>query len=81
MRKSAVEKCLKEIDLGLLPELFVDGDHTIEAGMKALSALTAMRDRPSARALFKRHDGHRRNASGIRPFSQYSARLVGHRVR
>jgi hypothetical protein len=36
---------------------------------------------PLGRALFKRHDGHRRSASGIRPFSQYSARLVGHRVR
>jgi DNA-binding LacI/PurR family transcriptional regulator len=48
MRKSAVEKCLKEIDLELRPELFVDGDHTIEAGIKALSALTAMPDRPSA---------------------------------
>jgi LacI family transcriptional regulator, galactose operon repressor len=47
-RKSAVEKCLKEIDLELLPELFVDGDHTIEAGIKALSALIARRDRPSA---------------------------------
>jgi len=48
MRKSAVEKCLKEIDLELRPELFVDGDHTIEAGIKALSALIARRDRPSA---------------------------------
>ena len=48
MRKFAVEKCLKEIDLGLPPELFVDGDHTIEAGIKALSLLTALRDRPSA---------------------------------
>jgi LacI family transcriptional regulator len=48
IRKSAVEKCMKEIGLELLPELFVDGDHTIEAGMKALSALAAMPDRPSA---------------------------------
>jgi LacI family transcriptional regulator len=47
-RKSAVEKCLKEIDLRLLPELFVAGDHTIEAGIKALSVLTAMPDPPSA---------------------------------
>ena len=48
IRRSAVEKCMKEIGLELRPELFVDGDHTIEAGMKALSALAAMRDRPSA---------------------------------
>ena len=48
IRKSAVEKCMKEIGLELLPELFVDGDHTIETGMKALSALAAMPDRPSA---------------------------------
>ena len=48
IRRSAVEKCMKEIGLELLQELFVDGDHTIEAGMKALSALAAMPDRPSA---------------------------------
>ncbi len=48
IRRSAVEKCMKEIGLELLPELFVDGDHTIEAGMKALCALAAMPDRPSA---------------------------------
>ena len=48
IRRSAVEKCMEEIGLELLPELFVDGDHSIEAGMKALSALAAMPDRPSA---------------------------------
>ncbi len=48
IRRSAVEQCMKEIGLELLQELFVDGDHTIEAGMKALSALAAMPDRPSA---------------------------------
>ncbi len=48
IRRSAVEKCMQEIGLELLPELFVDGDHTIEVGMKALSALAAMPDRPSA---------------------------------
>jgi LacI family transcriptional regulator len=47
-RKSAVEKCMKEIDLELLPELFVDGEHTIEAGIKALFSLTSMPDPPSA---------------------------------
>ena len=39
---------MEEIGLELRPELFVDGDHSIEAGMKALSALAAMPDRPSA---------------------------------
>jgi DNA-binding LacI/PurR family transcriptional regulator len=48
MRKFAVQKCMREIGLELLPEFFVDGDHTIEAGMKALSDLAAMPDRPSA---------------------------------
>ena len=48
IRRSAVEKCMEEIGLELRPELFVDGDHTIEAGMKALSTLAAMPDRPSA---------------------------------
>ncbi|MGA3106564.1 MAG: LacI family DNA-binding transcriptional regulator [Terriglobales bacterium] len=48
MRKSAVEKCMKEIDLRLFPELFIDGDHTIEAGRGALSVLNAMPDPPSA---------------------------------
>jgi DNA-binding LacI/PurR family transcriptional regulator len=48
MRRSAVEKCMQEIGLELLPKLFVDGDHSIEAGMKALCALAAMPDRPSA---------------------------------
>jgi LacI family transcriptional regulator len=48
MRKVAVQQCMKEIDLELLPELFVGGDHTIDAGLKALSILATMRDRPSA---------------------------------
>jgi DNA-binding LacI/PurR family transcriptional regulator len=48
IRKSAIEKCMNEIGLELRPELFVDGDHSIEAGMKGLSFLAAMPDRPSA---------------------------------
>jgi len=48
MRKFAVQQCMKEIDLELLPELLVGGDHTIDAGVKALSILATMRDRPSA---------------------------------
>jgi len=47
-RKSAVKKCMEEIGLEHPPELFVDGDHTIEAGMHALSALVAIPDSPSA---------------------------------
>jgi len=47
-RKSAVKKCMEEIGLEHLPELFVDGDHTIEAGMSALSALAAIPESPSA---------------------------------
>jgi DNA-binding LacI/PurR family transcriptional regulator len=48
IRRSAIEKCMEEIGLELRAELFVDGDHSIEAGMKALPALAAMPDRPSA---------------------------------
>jgi LacI family transcriptional regulator len=48
IRRSAVEKCMNEVGLELRPKLFVDGDHSIEAGMKALSALAAMPDHPSA---------------------------------
>jgi LacI family transcriptional regulator len=48
MRKFAVQKCMKEIGLELLPELFVEGDHTIDAGLKALSVLATRRDRPTA---------------------------------
>ena len=48
MRKFAVQKCMKEIGLELLPELFVDGDHTIDAGLKALSVLATRRDRSTA---------------------------------
>jgi LacI family transcriptional regulator, galactose operon repressor len=48
IRRSAIEKCMEEIGLELRSELFVDGDHSIEAGIKALSALAAMPDRPSA---------------------------------
>jgi LacI family transcriptional regulator len=39
---------MQEIGLEHLPELFVDGDHTIEAGMSTLSALAAIPDSPSA---------------------------------
>jgi LacI family transcriptional regulator len=39
---------MKQIDLEISPRLLVEGDHTMEAGMKAMSALAALPDRPSA---------------------------------
>jgi LacI family transcriptional regulator len=48
MRKAAVQKCLNEIGLELFPELFVDGDHTTDAGVKALTSLVARQGRASA---------------------------------
>lgn len=48
MRKSAFQQCMKEINLEIPPYLFVEGDHTMEAGMNAMSALAALPDRPSA---------------------------------
>ena len=81
MRKSAVEKCLKEIDLGASSGTVRRwGSHDRSRYKGSVRSHCQARS-PLGRALFKRHDGHRRNASGIRPFSQYSARLVGHRVR
>jgi LacI family transcriptional regulator len=47
-RKLAVQECMKEIELEIPPELLVEGDHTLEAGLKALSLLAALPDRPSA---------------------------------
>jgi LacI family transcriptional regulator len=47
-RTIAFQKCMKEIDLEIPRQLLVEGDHTLEAGMKALSVLAALPDRPSA---------------------------------
>lgn len=47
-RKGAFQECMKEIGLQTSPMLLLEGDHTIEAGIKALSALAALPDRPSA---------------------------------
>jgi len=47
-RKIAFQECMKEIGLEIPPPLLVEGDHTLEAGMKALCVLAALRDRPSA---------------------------------
>lgn len=48
MRKTAFQECMKEIGLPTPPELLAEGDHTMEAGMRALSALASLPDRPSA---------------------------------
>ncbi len=47
-RKVAFQECMREIDLAISPNLLVDGDHTVEAGMKSMSLLMSLRDRPSA---------------------------------
>jgi len=48
MRQHAFERCMNEIGLETPRELFVEGDHTMEAGMRALSALASSPIRPSA---------------------------------
>jgi DNA-binding LacI/PurR family transcriptional regulator len=48
LRKIAFQECMKEIGLEIPPQLLVGGDHTMAAGMKAMSALSALPDRPSA---------------------------------
>lgn len=48
MRKAAFHECITEIGLRTIPELLFAGDHTMEGGMKAMSALGALPDRPSA---------------------------------
>jgi LacI family transcriptional regulator len=47
-RKIAFQECMKEIGLEMPPQLLVEGDHTPEAGMKAVSVLTDLLDPPSA---------------------------------
>ncbi|MGA8309119.1 MAG: LacI family DNA-binding transcriptional regulator [Terriglobales bacterium] len=47
-RRIASQECMKEIGLEIPSQLLVEGDHTLEAGMKALSVLAALPDRPSA---------------------------------
>ena len=47
-RKIAFEKCMNEIRLETHPKLLVQGDHTMEAGMKAMSALAALPNRPTS---------------------------------
>jgi LacI family transcriptional regulator len=47
-RKEAFEESMQEIGLEIEPELIVEGDHTMEGGMKALIKLASMRPRPTA---------------------------------
>jgi LacI family transcriptional regulator len=47
-RKAAFLECMREIGLPISPQLLIDGDHTMAAGMTAISALVALPDRPSA---------------------------------
>lgn len=47
-RKTAFEESMKEIGLTIEPELIVEGDHTMEGGMRALVKLAAMCPRPTA---------------------------------
>ena len=47
-RKVAFQECMTEIALKVSPEFLIEGDHTMEAGMRAMSALAAAPIRPSA---------------------------------
>jgi len=47
-RKVAFQECMTEIELKVSPEFLIEGDHTMEAGMRAMSALAAAPVRPSA---------------------------------
>ena len=48
MRRIAFQGCVSEIGLSTRREWFLDGDHTMEAGIRAMSALSRMQPRPSA---------------------------------
>ena len=47
-RKNAFVRSMEEIGLGPDPDLTIEGDHTLEGGMKALAALLRGRIRPTA---------------------------------
>lgn len=47
-RQNAFETSVKEIGIKIDRELIVEGDHTIEGGMKAMSKLLAVKHRPTA---------------------------------
>ncbi len=48
IRKVSFQECMKEIGLDVSRQLLIEGDHTMEGGMKALSAMAALPDQPSA---------------------------------
>ena len=47
-RKAAFQECMNEIGLTVFPEMVIEGDHTMEAGIRAMSALAAGPVPPSA---------------------------------
>ena len=47
-RKVAFQECATEIELKVSPEFLIEGDHTMEAGMRAMSTLAAAPIPPSA---------------------------------
>lgn len=47
-RKNAFEDALREIGMHVDPQLVIDGDHTLEGGMRAFRALLEKRLRPTA---------------------------------
>jgi len=47
-RRIAFQECIDEIGLRVSPEFLIEGDHTMEAGTKAMAALAAGSVRPSA---------------------------------
>lgn len=47
-RKDAFKTSMSEIGLEISPELIVEGDHTMEGGMRALGKLMRQRHRPTA---------------------------------
>jgi LacI family transcriptional regulator, galactose operon repressor len=47
-RKAAFEAAMQEIGMEGSSQVIVEGDHTMEGGMQALTKLVALRDRPTA---------------------------------
>ncbi len=47
-RKDAFEESVREIGMRVEPELVIEGDHTVEGGMKALAHLAGLASRPTA---------------------------------
>jgi LacI family transcriptional regulator, galactose operon repressor len=47
-RKAAFEESMREIGMESSAQTIVEGDHTMEGGMRALTKLVALRDRPTA---------------------------------